>query len=218
MIVRDPPNGTLQDRKVATPGILGMNVLSEFYRVLVEQHGSQLFHSPLIKSAAPAALRALRHCEMVQTLFNAPKPFKIKVQGKSPICLGAGALTMVPVTCPQLETAEFLLEPLGFKDGQLPEGLLVSPTLVSAKKGLLYAPVVNVGCTEVWLSPRRVVGTVQAVVATSVGNKSVAVEPSWEECCAYVSTQEAISCSSVPESVLPDLEGLTPQQVVQVHP
>jgi hypothetical protein len=215
LIVRDPPHATLQDRKVATPGILGMNVLSECYRVLFEQHGSQLFHSPSVKSAAPAALRALRHCAKVQTLVNAPKPFKVKVQGKSPICLGAGALTMVPVTCPQLETAEFLLEPLGFEDGQLPEGLLVSPTLVSAKKGLFYAPVVNVGCTEVWLSPRRVVGTVQAVAATSAGTKSVAVEPSWEECCAYVSTQEAITSSGVPESVLPDFEGLAPQQVCQ---
>ncbi|KAF4094582.1 hypothetical protein G5714_024697 [Onychostoma macrolepis] len=162
-----------------------------------------------VKSAAPAALRALRHCEKVQTLVNAPKPFKVKVQGKSPICLGAGALTMVPVTCPQLETAELLLEPLGFEDGQLPEGLLVSPTLVFAKKGLLYAPVVNVGCTEVWLSPRRVIGTVQAVVATSAGTKLVAFEPSWEEGCAYVSTQEAITSSSVPE----DGEG----PVRQVH-
>ncbi|KAF4116527.1 hypothetical protein G5714_004016 [Onychostoma macrolepis] len=122
---------------------------------------------------------------------------------------------MVPVTCPQLETAELLLEPLGFEDGQLPEGLLVSPTLVFAKKGLLYAPVVNVGCTEVWLSPRRVIGTVQAVVATSAGTKLVAFEPSWEEGCAYVSTQEAITSSSVPESVLPDFEGLTPQQILQ---
>ncbi|CAL8356091.1 unnamed protein product [Gadus morhua 'NCC'] len=28
---------------------------------------------------------------------------------------------MVPVTCPQLESAEFLLEPLGFDEEQLPE-------------------------------------------------------------------------------------------------
>ena len=212
LIVRDPPNVALQDRKVATPGILGMNVLSECYRVLFEQHGAQLFHSPPVKSAAPAALRALRHCEKIQAIFNASKPFKVKVQGKSPVRIGAGALTMVPVTCPQLETAEFLFEPLGVEDGQLPEGLLVSPTLVLAKRGVLCAPVINVGSTDVWLSPRRAIGTVQAVMATSAGTNFVDVEPSWDECSAYVSTQEATTCSSIPESSPPDFEGLTLQQ------
>ncbi|CAL8406427.1 unnamed protein product [Arctogadus glacialis] len=77
--------------------------------------------SPL--SAAPAARRALRHCEQIQAIENAPKPFKVKVHGKLPVCLEAGALTMVPVTCPQLESAEFLLEPLGFDGEQLPEGV-----------------------------------------------------------------------------------------------
>ncbi|KAK0150653.1 hypothetical protein N1851_008246 [Merluccius polli] len=162
LIVRDPSGVTLQNRKAAAPGILGMNVLSECYRVLFEQHGAQLFHSPSVESAAPVARQALRHCEKIQAIFNASKPFKVKVQGKSPVCLGAGALTMVPVTCPQWDTAEFLLEPLSFEDGQLPEGLLVSPTLVSAKRGMLCAPVVNVGCTDVWLSPRCAIGTVQA--------------------------------------------------------
>lgn len=52
-------------------------------------------------------------------------------------------------------------------------------------------------------------------MATSAGTKSVAIEPSWEECCAYVSTQEATTCSSIPDPVLPDFEGLTPQQVSQ---
>ncbi|KAK0155123.1 hypothetical protein N1851_002542 [Merluccius polli] len=164
LIVRDPSGVTLQNRKAAAPGILGMNVLSECYRVLFEQHGAQLFHSPSVESAAPVARRALRHCEKIQAIFNASKPFKVKVQGKSPVCLGAGALTMVPVTCPQWDTAEFLLEPLSFEDGQLPEGLLVSPTLVSAKRGMLCAPVVNVGCTDVWLSPRCAIGTVQAAL------------------------------------------------------
>ncbi|CAL8400552.1 unnamed protein product [Arctogadus glacialis] len=76
-----------------------------------------------LQSAAPAARRALRHCEQIQAIENAPKPFKVKVHGKLPVCLEAGALTMVPVICPQLESAEFLLEPLGFDGEQLPEGV-----------------------------------------------------------------------------------------------
>lgn len=45
LIVKDQENSTLKDRKLATPGILGMNVIGECYQVLFKQHGSQLFHS-----------------------------------------------------------------------------------------------------------------------------------------------------------------------------
>ena len=92
---------------------------------------SSSFHSPPVRSAAPAAQRALRQCEKIKAVVNAATPFKVKMMGKSLFCITAGCLTMVPVTCPQLESAEFLLEPLSFEEEQLPEGLLVSPTLVS---------------------------------------------------------------------------------------
>lgn len=75
-------------------------------------------------------------------------------------------------------------------DGQLPEGLLVSPTLVSAQRGLLHAPLFNVGCSDVWLSPHRVGGTVQVIQASPLGLRSVVVEPVWEECCAIIYIQE----------------------------
>lgn len=215
LVVRDPEELTLKRRKTVTPGILGMNIVGECYNVLFEQHGSQLFQSPPVKSAAPAALRALKECEKIKAVINAPRPFKVKVQGKSAVCLGAGALSMIPVTCPQLESAEFLLEPLSFEDGHLPEGLLVSPTLVAAKKGLLYAPVVNVGCMEVWLPPRCVIGTVQPVMITSAATTPIAVDPGGEDDCVYISTQEAITCSSVPDLVLPDFGELTEEQASQ---
>lgn len=215
--MRDPSDATLQDCKAEIPGILGMNVVREYYRVLFEQYGPQLFHSPLMKSAGPAARRVLRHCERIQAVLQASRPFKVRVQGKVPVCLGPGMLTMVPVTCTQLEIVDFLLEPLCMEDGQLPEGLLVSPTLVSARGGLLHAPVVNVGCSEVWLSPRQVVGTVQAIQAAFLGPRSVVVEPIWEECCAFIYTQEATPGPDAGLFSLPDFEGLTPQQMSQVR-
>lgn len=218
LIVKDPENSTLKDRKLVTPGILGMNVIGECYQVLFKQHGSQLFHSLPVKSAAPAARRALRHCEQIQAIVNAQKPFKVKVHGKRAVCLEAGALTMVPVTCPQLESTEFLLEPLDFDEEQLPEGLLVSPTLVPARKGFLYAPVVNVGNTKVWLPPRRPIGTVQVVAAAVTGTAaSISVDPSWEQGQAFVSTQEVVECCSVPEFMAPDFPGLSQQQAAEAR-
>lgn len=218
LIVKDPVSAALQDRKLLTPGILGMNIVGECYQVLFEQHGPQLFHSPLLESAAPATLRALRHCEQVQAVLQASKPFRAKVQGRSAVCLGAGSLTLVPVTCPQLEEAEFLLEPVGFEEEQLPEGLLLSPALVSAKKGLLYAPVVNVSNSAVWLPPCYTVGTVQCVISTSAGaTTSVSINPSWEECHAYVSVLQASPCLNASDITMPDFDGLSPQQASQAQ-
>lgn len=125
---------------------------------------------------------------------------------------------MVPVTCPQLESADFLLEPLCFDAEQLPEGLLVSPTLVPAKKGFLYAPVVNVGNTKVWLSPRSPIGTVQVVAVAATGTAAfISVDPSWEECQAYVCIQEVAECCSVPEPTVPDFPGLSQQQAAEAR-
>lgn len=218
LIIKDPENVTHKECKLATPGILGMNVLGECYQVLFEQHGSQLFHSPPVRSAAPAALRALRHCEKIKAVLNAPKPFRVKLQGKTPVYLEAGALTMVPVTCPQLDSTEFLLEPLGFEDEQLPEGLLVSPTLVMAKKGLLYAPIVNVGNTGAWLPPRSAIGTVQVIMASSARTStSISVDLAREDCQVYISTQEVVTCPGASELSFPDFHGLSQQQAVQAQ-
>ncbi|KAL7834629.1 hypothetical protein SRHO_G00288760 [Serrasalmus rhombeus] len=216
LIVKDPEHPTLQSRKAEIPGLLGMNVLRDCYRVLFEKHGSQLFHSPLVRVAAPVVRHALHHCETMEAVLNATTPFKAKVQGRSAVCVRAGTLSMVPVTCPQLESMEFLLEPLGYEEGQLPEGLLVSPTLVAAKKGRFFALVVNVGSTAVWLPPRHILGTVQAVAVAPPGpTVSVSVEPFWDDGLAVVATQEAL-CASPTEPVVSDFEGLTEEQAAQV--
>uniref|UniRef100_A0A3B1J8K5 Gypsy retrotransposon integrase-like protein 1 n=1 Tax=Astyanax mexicanus TaxID=7994 RepID=A0A3B1J8K5_ASTMX len=211
LVVKDPENPALQSSKVRTPGLLGMNVLRDCYQVLFEQHGSQLFNSPPVQSAAPGVWRALHHCEKMEAILNAATPFKAKVQGRSAVRVEAGTISMVPVTCPLLEAMEFLLEPLGFEDGHLPEGLLVSPTLVSAKQGQFYAPVVNVSNVDVWLPPRRVLGTVQAVTVVSSRLAPVSVESCWEDCVAIISTQD-IQCTSPTEYVTSDFEGLTDLQ------
>ena len=149
--------------KAATPGILGMNILSKCYYILFEQHGSNLFYSPLVHSAALLLQRALRYCEKVEAIVNSAAAFPVKVQGSIPVRITAGTLAMVPETCPLLPLIGFLLEPLGLEDGALPEGLLVSPTLVKAKQGTLYAPITNVSSLDVWLPPQRIVDTVQVV-------------------------------------------------------
>ncbi|KAL2098388.1 hypothetical protein ACEWY4_007595 [Coilia grayii] len=65
--------------------------------------------------------RSPARCEKIRAVLNAPEPFRAKLHGRAPVVLEAGALTLVPVTCPQLDSVEFLLEPLGFEEEPLPE-------------------------------------------------------------------------------------------------
>ncbi|KAL7850087.1 hypothetical protein SRHO_G00194360 [Serrasalmus rhombeus] len=121
--------------------------------------------------------------------------------------------------CAVLDSVEFLLEPLEFGDGQLPEGLLVSPALVSAKKGLLYALVVNVSKTDVCLPPCHVIGTVQLGTVTSMTTAlSMSISPSWDDLgLAFVSVQEIIPTPRSPHgTVLSDIEGLTDKKMESV--
>lgn len=90
------------------------------------------------------------------------------------------------------------------------------PLLLFLHRKVFCMPIHNISGTDMWLPPHHVIGTMQAMVAISVGIAvPVSLDPSWEDCLAYVSTQEVTTCTSVPDFIIPDLEGLTEQQVLQ---
>lgn len=217
LIVKDPLDPAGQQRKVAVPGILGMNVLRECYSTLFEQHGPHLFQSPVISSAPPVMKRALRCCEQVEAVVNSTIAFKACVRRGLPILIAAGTMSMVPVTCPQLPLGEFLLEPLSSDETPLPSGLLVSPTLLQTSKGVLYAPVTNVGHVDVWLPSQRVVGTVQVVANTAEDDSPLtfSTDPVTSVCTALISVQQAEP--SVQGLDLPSFEGLCEQEASEAR-
>lgn len=90
LIVKDPVAAALQTRKTITPGILGMNVLTECYQRLFQQHGLSLFQIPVVQSAAPVFRRALRQCEKTEAIINLTMAFKVRVHVDQPVCIGAG--------------------------------------------------------------------------------------------------------------------------------
>lgn len=194
LVVHDAPDPHMKSQKAVIPGVLGMNVITGFYHELFEQHGSNLFDTLPVQAAAPGWRRALRHCQMAQAVANPSEAHKVRVQGKAPICVKAGTLTLVPVTCPQIPSqkqVEFLVEPLEFGEGVLPDGLLISPALVLAERGLAYIPVTNVHNSDVLLIPRRVIATVQVteLVLRSDPQIEVIADDISHECTAYVSSQ-----------------------------
>lgn len=146
-----------------------MNVIKGFYYELFVQYGSTLFDVPWVAEVQEWR-RALRHSQVEETIANSPEPFKVRVKGKSPLCVAAGTLTMVPVTCPKApsqQSMEFVVEPLWPEEGVLPQVLLVSPALVASERGAVHVPVTNVGYSNVWLTPHRIIATVSMAIVLS---------------------------------------------------
>ncbi|XP_028284736.1 uncharacterized protein LOC114450667 isoform X2 [Parambassis ranga] len=79
LVVKDPEDPHMLQRKMQTPGVLGMNVIKGFYYELFVQYGPGLFDDPSI-TEAPEWRRALRHCHAEELLINSPEPFKVRVK------------------------------------------------------------------------------------------------------------------------------------------
>lgn len=219
LVVKDSSDSQMSDKKRTTPGVLGMNVINEYYYELFEQYGTSLFQAPQVQLAAPALRRALRHCQMTEAVMSSVEAHKIRVQGKNPFCVLAGSIAWVPVTCPKIpsqEQVEFLVEPLEPDTGCLPDGLIMSPSLVVADRGLAYVPITNVGNSDVWLIPRRVVGTVQTIklLSSPASQVELVVNGLTRECTAYISSQ-AVSPAGSSDLDSIAFSGLSPTENVQ---
>lgn len=130
----------------------------------------------------------------MEAVINAPSQFPVRLQEESQIRVLAGTLSLIPVTCPQVPLSDpvcWLLEPLGPDEGALPDGLLVSPCLVTATGGALFAPIFNIGTTDVTLHPHQVIATVQWVEVTNPVNISSEPPKTCPQHLATVSSQQA---------------------------
>lgn len=215
LIVKDTCSPSMHAQKEKIPAVLGMNIIQECYTLLFDKHGAELFQVPQVRTAAPAWRQALRCCQQIEAISGPTSIYKVRTQGKVPICVAAGTLTMVPVTCPQVSGAvvEFLLEPLGPEENALPEGLLLSPSVVYAEGGLVFAPIVNVGSVDVWVAPRHTIGTVQVVKVVKTQGPNLIISPE-NVYTAHVHLQVAEQ-ALVDEVKWPSFEGLAEQEVEQ---
>ncbi len=214
LIVKDPVNTTLSVQKAHVPIVLGMNVITHCFKELYEEYGPRLFQSPQVLAAGPAWQQALRACERMEAVIDAPSPFPVRMQEESQIRIPAGTLSLFPVTCPQVPLNDpvcWLLEPLGPDDGALPDGLLVSPCLVTATGGALFAPITNVGTIDVTLHPHQVIATVQWIEMTDAVNTPSGLPKSCPQQLATVSSHQAEPITFE----LPDFEGLSDTQTVK---
>ncbi|KAK7886939.1 hypothetical protein WMY93_026560 [Mugilogobius chulae] len=80
LIVEDPVDCYMKQKKARVPGVLGMNVLNPLYSELCKKYGPDLWESPELESAPRGWRRALRYCQMMEAIANSPDPHPIRVQ------------------------------------------------------------------------------------------------------------------------------------------
>ena len=157
LIVKDPP-GQISPPEV--PGVLGMNIINECYHQLFSQHGLALFNLPAIKLSPSPWLQALQQCHDAQSRPKQTKPGVARVRGRRTVSIPGGTMQWVAATCSSHiggSRGEALLEPL-VKWGALPEGLLVSPAMVTVHRNTVHVPLINVAENSVTLQPGQPIG------------------------------------------------------------
>lgn len=206
LVVRDPPGGAPS----RVPGVLGMNVIRKCYQELFGQHGVALFSQVCISDAPQPVVQALQQCHHAGARASSATPGIVKVRGKKGWRIPGGVMRIVAATCSeQYSGSAVLFEP---SDVGLPAGLLASPALVRVIRGTAYIPVTNVGCNDVMLYPRTIVGTLDFVNVVSLPSGVTEVPAG----VATVSSQTA--SSGVQQQMADvDLSPLPPEEQGQVR-
>lgn len=203
-VLRDPPGGA--PSKV--PGILGMNVIRKCYQELFVQYGEMLFSQACVSEAPKPVVQALQQCHHAIDVSSQDVPGRVKVRGKRGWRIPGGAMKIVAATCSeQYSGSTVLFEP---SEAGLPAGLLASPSLVRVIKGTAYIPVTNVGCNDVVLYPRTVVGTLDFVNVVSLPSGVTEVPSGVATVSSQTSSQTAPPSMQQVESV--DLSSLSVEE------
>ena len=204
LVVKDPVGPPS-----AAPGILGMNVLQRCYQELFGTHGRSLFGLPVVVHSPTPVIQALRWCHQSTSQDQGPVMGPVCVRGPQRLRIGAGMMQLVPSTCCDgLAEQPVLFEPL---ESGLPAGLLAPPCLVQTVRGTAHIPVVNVGTTEVVLSPRTRLGMLATVGVVSLPPGITEVNP-----VATIASQGAGAAEHAGVETV-DLSALTEQEQVQVR-
>ncbi|XP_036001258.1 uncharacterized protein LOC118565232 [Fundulus heteroclitus] len=169
-----------------------MNIIKSYYLQLFDQYGPDLFKLPSILGAPTSWLPAFQLCQQAEVQKGHIQTSVAKVRGRRPVVVPGGTTKFVPATCSAMlaQAGGALIEPLEVKFG-LPEGLLVSLSLLQVFRGTVYVPVVNVGVCTVTLRPRCALGVMSPVDVVSLPSELQEVPCVQEQVMAAVRSHTA---------------------------
>ena len=186
LVVRDPIDSVTKMKRKLVPGILGMNIIKKCRE----------------RSSCPPGLP----CEPT----SAPGGFA-KVLASAPVVVPAGSMCFVPATGFQDSNSTghpVLVEALEVDEGTLPGNLIVSTAYVWMQEGELAVPVMNVGTTDLCLSPRTriariatadiVAGETETVMFEEVGPQEVEVSVCAQEAMLDIQKNKASNLHPFP--------------------
>lgn len=180
LVVQDSSDPYTKTQKSKVPGLLGMNVISQCYNELFQQHGSALFQVPTVQAAGDAWKQAFTECHQWDCLPPTGCLGEVKVAGRASVRIPAGSVKLVSARGNQQVGASInsvLFEPT---HTDLPPGILMSRALLSFDQGEISVPVVNVETKDVWLPPHTALG--QVFCATKqINNQALTFEEKTDE-------------------------------------
>ena len=162
-----------------------MNIIRECYHQpisqipLFSQYGLALFNLPVVKHPSSLWLQAMQHFHQAQICPEQVRLGMARVRGRRIVSIPGGTMTWVAATCTSHVSGHFgeaLLELLD-STSSLPEGVLVSPAMVTVSHNTVYVPVVNVAETSVTLQPCQPVLMHAQIVSLPAGVSTALKDP-----------------------------------------
>lgn len=169
LIVRDPKETLISERKRRVPGVVGSNVFSMMRQVLQEKYGEQYLSriASLPDSEKWGPVLALY--EENWATNESRQPCRVKLSCGKPLLVPARSITTVeatvrPTTGGQIWNA--IIEEV--ESQSLPSGISIGRTLVSVDStGLVPCSIANFSSEDVYLQPRMKLGQLETVLVPS---------------------------------------------------
>ena len=152
LVVKDPLEPSVVDRKTRVPGVLGSNVLRDMKRTLQLEAGKESIKD-LAKEHSWANVLAMYEETVVQD--QKPMHSKVRLAGKKPILIPARSLQVVEGTTRPASKEPYNAIIEENYAHQLHNGLMVAPAFVSVdSRGVVPFQIANLTNSDIYVQPR----------------------------------------------------------------
>lgn len=178
LVVKDPINSPIADRKRKVPGVIGSNVLRDMKRSLQRDNREDFTKQLTNASGEHEWVHVLALYEELQLSENKlDRPTQVRISGDKPVMIPARTVKTIDCSTSKiLKGADVIIEE--HHSHMLPNGLKLTPTLTNvSNEGIVPLQMTNYGNSDIYVQPRTPVGMLErASVAPSVTVTQVSVD------------------------------------------
>lgn len=167
LVVKDPINSQLADRKVEVPGVLGSNILRDMKHCLQETYGEHYDR----KLEQTGLLQILALYEEVAVSPVEEKVKQVRVAGKLPVLISSRSVKVIEgsAMAPPAGQWEVLIEEMYGDVSHLPNGIAIAPGLVAqTETGKMPVQIINMSENDTFLQPKTPIAILSEVLETNL--------------------------------------------------